>query len=166
MYAEWKQRVSATRRGGGLFLVGLLLLMVIGIVIARSSASSPRGLGPQVHSAALPLSGSWVPTALREQVTSLLLVPQQPSLLLAATTTGVWRSTDAGRTWQADGTGLEGQAIFVLAGTPRGTGIWAGGFDGAVYERGSPVGGQAAWRRISWTCGGEEIRRWSSSVRT
>lgn len=123
--------------------VALVLIAALALTGAlhRSATVVPAG--------ALPLEGRWEPTTLRGQITSLLLAPRQPSVVLAASTNGVWRSTNSGATWQQDGTGMQGRAMFVLADTATSSAVWAGSFDGAVYLRGSASGTHVTWRRIS-----------------
>ena len=125
------------------------LLAILGVAIIALSRGVPTASPSQAQSALLPLTGHWVPTALQNQVTALLLAPRQPSLLLAATTSGVWRSANAGNSWQPDGSGLQGRPIFVLAGAPTSSEVWAGSFDGSVYVRSAAANEQVVWRRIS-----------------
>jgi hypothetical protein len=125
-------------------LVGIPCLVA---VIAIAVALTVRA-GSQTSAHPLPLNGHWTATSLRGDVTSLLALPGQPATLLAATTSGVWHSTDAGATWQADGVGMQGRAVFVLTDTPGSTSVWAGSFDGAVYMRGG-TGSGVKWQRVS-----------------
>jgi len=108
---------------------------------ARVPASKPA--------TALASDGHWIRTSLHGNVTALLTAPRQPSILLAATTTGVWRSVDGGATWRPDGAGAWGRAIFVLTDTSNSATVWAGGFDGTVYMRRGAAAGRVEWRRIS-----------------
>jgi hypothetical protein len=123
------------------------VLIALGIVAALVAT-----LGPGLRSSttagvagALPQTGHWVPTSLHDGTTALLTLP--PSTVIAATSRGVVRSDDGGSVWTQDGTGLEGQGVFALAGVSGSDLAWAGGLDGAVYARES--GGGIAWRRIS-----------------
>jgi hypothetical protein len=94
----------------------------------------------------LPLRGRWVPTNLRLGVHTLLADPHQRGLLLAGTTSGVWRSTNGGATWRPDGRGPQ-EVIFALSAPGDGRTVLAGAFDGAVYARDST--GSVRWRPIS-----------------
>lgn len=125
----------------GCIVLAVAAILATPFIRARPAAvSAPR--------TALPLRGRWIPTSLRADVTSLLLMPGRPMTLLAATTNGVWHSMDAGVTWTQDGAGMRGRAVFGLAGTANGTTVWAGGFDGVVYMR-DATGTGVIWRRIS-----------------
>lgn len=126
--------------GGGMALTLTLILAASIMNARRSSATTPLSV--------LPANGRWVPTSLRADTTALLTLPGQPATLLAATTSGVWRSTNAGANWQPDGSGMQGRAVFVLAGGANHAAVWAGGFDGTVYMR-DASGGRVNWRRIS-----------------
>ncbi len=120
----------------------LCLLATIAAIRSLSSRAANR--------LALPLDGRWAPTSLRGDTTALLPLSGGRAGLLAATTNGVWRSGDGGTSWQRDGSGLDGHAVFALAGTSNGDDTWAGSFDGSVYMRGS-IRGKVTWRRISPT---------------
>lgn len=123
-----------------------LLLLVVGIAAwSRHTDTAPTS---QSQSAALPPTGHWLQTALRTNTTAMQLLATQPPLLIATTTNGVWRSADSGVTWQPDGMGLQGNALFVLAGSTVNAPQWAGSFDGSVYAR-EVTGKSVAWRRIS-----------------
>jgi hypothetical protein len=122
--------------------------LVLGIVMGLTVQVAAKALVFQRQDAPLSLVGHWVPMPLRGTVTALLPVSSQPPALLAATTNGVWHSTDAGATWQPDGSGTQGRAIFTLAGATNGAAAWAGSFDGTVYTRDS-AGTRVSWRRIS-----------------
>ncbi len=125
------------------FLVAVVAIAAALVVHADStSRSSPSSNN------SLPLNGKWSATSLRGDVTSLIALPGQPATLLAATTSGVWRSTDAGATWQPDGVGTQGRAVFVLTDTTGSSAVWAGSFDGAVYMRAGTVP-HVQWQRIS-----------------
>ncbi|MDB5076722.1 MAG: hypothetical protein JWO42_2901 [Chloroflexi bacterium] len=134
-------------RGHAPFLATLVLLLLCGGIFAARSHRGADALGPQAKSNALPTGGRWVPTSLHANTTAMLIAPEQPLFMLAATTDGIWRSTDGGATWSPDGTGLRGNPVFVLAGSPAGTARWAGSFDGTVYAR--AAGKSVTWRRIS-----------------
>jgi hypothetical protein len=110
---------------------------------------SARQVARPIMAAALPLNGQWIPTSLRGDATALLPLPQQPATLLAATLNGVSRSTDAGASWQPDGSGIQGAAIFVLADTPDSPNVWAGSFNGRVYMRTAASSTRVAWQPIS-----------------
>jgi hypothetical protein len=141
---QHEERTDSGMRFRRALLVGIPFLVA---VIAVAVALTVRA-GSQTPSNALPLNGHWTATSLHGDVTSLLALPGQPATLLAATTSGVWRSTDAGATWQADGVGMQGRAVFVLTDTPGSTSVWAGSFDGAVYRRGG-TGAPVKWQRVS-----------------
>ncbi|HWE63718.1 MAG TPA: hypothetical protein VHB98_18545 [Chloroflexota bacterium] len=141
----WRQGSSRSPRI--LLLAGFVLCVAAVIaIVAHGVTGAPT---TQTAAAPLPLNGRWVPTPLQDQITALLHEPGQPSVLLAAATSGVWRSADAGATWQPDGTGVRNNPVFVLADTATSQDVWAGSFDGSVYVRESAAGQQAAWRRIS-----------------
>jgi hypothetical protein len=120
----------------------LLLALLLGLLLHTRQGATP------VLAAALPLNGQWTPTSLRGDATALLRLPQQPATLLAATLSGVSRSTDAGTTWQPDGSGIQGAAIFVLAATPDSANVWAGSFNGRVYMR-TGSAPHVVWQPIS-----------------
>jgi hypothetical protein len=114
--------------------------LAVAVVILRPGVTS------QAQQKTLPLTGRWVPTTLRLAVHTLLADPHQRGLLLAGTTSGVWRSTNGGATWRPDGRSPK-EDIFALSAPGEGRTVLAGAFDGAVYARDST--GSVRWRPIS-----------------
>lgn len=106
-------------------------------------------------------------TRLDAVVTAILVHPRQPEILFAATWTldpggddgkggGVFRSTDAGRTWES--AGLAGQAVRAVAMAPSNPDVLvAGTLDGVYRTRDAG----RTWERISPE-GHEEIRNLDS----
>lgn len=120
----------------------LLLAVLLSLLLHARQGATP------VFAAALPLNGRWAPTSLHGDATALLRLPQQPATVLAATINGVSRSTNAGATWQPDGSGIQGDAVFVLACTASSADVWAGSFNGRVYMR-TGSGTHVVWQPIS-----------------
>jgi hypothetical protein len=115
-------------------------LAVAVVVILRPGVTS------QAEQETLPRTGRWVPTNLRLAVHTLLADPHQRGLLLAGTTSGIWRSTNGGATWRPDGRSPQ-EDIFALSAPGDGRTVLAGAFDGVVYARDST--GSVRWRPIS-----------------
>jgi hypothetical protein len=136
------------RRGRRLWpaLVGILALALALCAVALIGAY--RRSSPATSTVALPPAGRWMRTSLHGDVTALLPLPGHPATVLAATTNGIWRSGDAGVTWQPDGSGTRGRSVFVLASSAGSTNVWAGNFDGTVSQR-DAAGARVVWRRIS-----------------
>jgi photosystem II stability/assembly factor-like uncharacterized protein len=97
---------------------------------------------------------AWRPTGLRHVRNrdgwgdSLVFVPKRPTTLYAAIGHSVFRSTDAGRSWQSITSGLPGQTIADLAVDPRQPGtVYAAvaSKTGAIYKK---TNGGRSWRRI------------------
>ena len=63
---------------------------------------------------ALPLDGRWVPSSLTLSVNTLLADPGWPTMLLAGTADGVWRSGDGGALWHRDAAS-PGDNVYALA---------------------------------------------------
>jgi hypothetical protein len=81
------------------------------------------------------------------RVNTLALVPGDPPVILAATTRGLYRSSDASATWSLGAPGLPDSDFTGIAGTPGGASIFVSDFSwGGVYrsdDRG------ASWIRLS-----------------
>ncbi len=81
------------------------------------------------------------------QVKAVAVEPQHPERVYVAGPGGVFKSDDAGQTWQAANGGLESVRVVALSVDPKVQGrVFAGAADGRVFE--SDDGG-AIWR--AWT---------------
>ena len=76
---------------------------------------------------------------------ALVIDPARPEQVYAATDAGLYRSADAGRTWQPE-SGLPAMAYYALVRESDGT-LLAGGAGAAVYR--CPAADQAAWQRLA-----------------
>ncbi len=75
---------------------------------------------------------------------ALLTDPLRPETVYAGTDAGLYRSADAGRTWQAE-TSLAGAAVYTLAAAAGGE-LLAGGAGPALYHR--PAGREERWQAL------------------
>lgn len=81
------------------------------------------------------------------QVKAVVVEPQRPERVYVAGAAGIYRSDDAGQTWQAASGGLEGIEVVALSLDPaKQDRVFGGAADGRVFE--SDDGG-VTWRR--WT---------------
>lgn len=79
--------------------------------------------------------------------TLVLIDPEQPQRAYAADDTTVYRSDDAGQTWQAGGQELPSEGIAALALDPRQPQrLYAATADGALYLT---EDGAASWRLMA-----------------
>ncbi|MGH2618446.1 MAG: WD40/YVTN/BNR-like repeat-containing protein [Thermomicrobiales bacterium] len=79
--------------------------------------------------------------------TVVLIDPQQPARVYAADDTSLYRSDDAGQTWQPGAQGLPAGGVAALALDPRQPqGLYAAMADGSLY--GSEDGG-TTWRLLA-----------------
>jgi photosystem II stability/assembly factor-like uncharacterized protein len=80
---------------------------------------------------------------------TVLIDPKQPKRVYAAGDTGLYRSDDAGETWQATSTGLPGGGVIALALDPRQPQrLYAATPVGALYLS---EDGATSWRALSST---------------
>lgn len=78
------------------------------------------------------------------QVKAVVVEPQRPERVYVAGPSGVFKSDDAGQTWQASSGGLEGIEVVALSLDPaKQDRVFAGVADGRVFT--SDDGG-ASWR--------------------
>ena len=117
-----------------------IALVVALVLVPRRQAHPPQ------RGAALPLDGRWVPSSLTLAVNTLLADPGRPTMLLAGTADGVWRSGDGGALWDRD-TASPGDNVYALAASSGARTLLAGASDGRVYARSGTAG--AGWRPIS-----------------
>jgi len=61
--------------------------------------------------------------------------PANPSILYAATESGMFKSQDAGTTWQSINTGLTGAAIEALTVDPTNTKVMYTGSNCGVFQK-------------------------------
>ena len=117
-----------------------IALVVALVLVPRRQAHAPE------RGAALPLDGRWVPSSLTLSVNTLLADPGWPTMLLAGTADGVWRSGDGGALWHRDAAS-PGDNVYALAASSGAQTLLAGASDGRVYARSGAAGG--GWRPIS-----------------
>jgi len=83
---------------------------------------------------------------------AVAIEPKQPKRVYTAGDTGLFRSDDAGETWQASAQGLPGGGVAALALDPRAPQtIYAATPDGAVDRSDDGAG---SWRRLAASGGG------------
>ncbi|HEX6507498.1 MAG TPA: hypothetical protein VF221_07690 [Chloroflexota bacterium] len=130
-------------------VVATYLLVGRGVLNPLSAGTVPTRTVPW-HG--LPLTGHWHRTSLTV-LTNALLGVRHRSAIVAATTDGMWRSSDGGRTWQR--MGLKGRSLVSLAGSIQGDVVIAGSDDGTVYLGVREPASSWRWRRInvSWGAG-------------
>lgn len=133
--------IPRTRQRWLWLLLSLASCMAVVLVLLRPSPATIPS-----HQSSLQLDGHWVPSSLRVSANTLLADPRQPSLLLAGTANGVWRSSDAGVLWRHDMKSPGGD-IFALAASSQAGAILAGAFDGRVYAGSGPL--HESWQPIS-----------------
>jgi hypothetical protein len=85
--------------------------------------------------------------------TNALLADPRRRLVLAASSDGIWRSSDGGSTW--DRTGLDGNTMVSLAASVSGDVVIAGGNNGSVYRAAWRPGSRWSWRRINGSWGAD-----------
>lgn len=117
----------------------LVLVLVLVLAPHRQAHAPERG-------ATLSLDGRWVPSSLTLSVSALLADPSRPTLILAGTADGVWRSGDGGALWHRD-TASPGGTVYALAASSGARTLLAGASDGRVYARSGAAGG--GWQPIS-----------------
>ena len=75
-----------------------------------------------------------------------MIDPKQPKRVYASSDTGLYRSDEAGQTWQAAGQGMPNGAIAALALDPRAPQrLYAATGDGALYQS---EDGASSWRSL------------------
>ncbi len=100
--------------------------------------------------------GWWQPVGLSGQVVHrLLFAPHDRHTLWAATSHGVWRSTDDQRTWHLRGASLGKLSILDLMAIDGGHGLLAAGANGQIYRT---YDGGAHWRRMGRPFGHHPLR--------
>lgn len=81
------------------------------------------------------------------QVRAVVVEPERPERVYVAGSAGIFRSDDAGQTWQAASGDLEGVAVVALSLDPTAQDrVFAGAADGRVFQSDD---GAASWR--PWT---------------
>jgi len=106
-------------RAGRLLVAALLLGPAVAMAAAAQAATAPGAALPRWTQLGSPTVGR----APAPPVWDVVALPSDPSLLLAATSTGVLRSTDDGTHWAA--TGLRG-LVWTVAVGPDGHTLFAG----------------------------------------
>ncbi len=87
----------------------------------------------------------------KTQLSVVLINPVQPKRVYAAAATGVFRSDDAGRSWQGASEGLPGAGVSALALDPRQPQRLYAAAAGTLYLS---EDGAKSWRALPGTGGG------------
>lgn len=130
-------------------VVATYVLVVRGVLDPRFTGTVPTR---NVAWHGLALTGHWQRTSLTVPTNALLGV-QQRGLVMAATSDGMWRSSDGGRTWQR--MGLRGRSLVSLTGSILGDVVIAGSDDGTVYLGVREPASRWRWRRINRSWGAD-----------
>lgn len=141
-------------------VAGMALLMafvvVAAYVLVGRGVLNPRFAGTvptrNVPWHGLPLTGHWQQTSLTVP-TNALLGARHRGTVVAATSDGMWRSSDGGRRWQR--MGLKGRSLVSLAGSIQGDVVIAGSDDGTVYRGVREPNLSWRWRRINESWGAD-----------
>src|ERR1700730_8052033 len=95
-------------------------ILVFSGLVGRVAGSA--GNGKPLAWRGLALGGHWVRTSLSIKTNAMLSDPKQPRRVWAATDDGVWRTSDAGVTWNREG--LPGVSLASLSLPGGGTTIF------------------------------------------
>src|SRR5260370_11375600 len=119
------------------------------IVGATTSADFPVKNGVQPRIGGVPLRVStnngttWVSPTIPPPVFAVAGSPKQPGVLFAGTTSGVFKSTDAGKTWNALNSGSPYYVYSVIVDPTDPAVIYSGGSEGVLKSR----DGGLTWQR-------------------
>ncbi len=110
--------------------------------------------------------GSWAMVEAGVNVHALAVDPLTPSTLFAGTWSGIFKSTDAGLTWQAANTGLTDTIVYALAIDPRTpTTLYAGTMSGVFKSTDTGATWQAASTGLdNASVGGLAIDPWTPTT--
>jgi hypothetical protein len=146
-----RPRRGITRTGAVLALVVLAMGVLVGQGAVHFRVTAPAATRT-VPWHGMPLGGHWQTTSLTLH-TNALLGERQRGLVLAATSDGIWRSSEGGSTWQR--TGLDRNIMVSLAASGNGDVVIAGGNNGSVYRAAWRPGSRWSWRRINGSWGAD-----------